>query len=106
MPQLWLTYQELADELACDGDQVRATASRHGWTRKRSGDGLTRVLLPHDLMYAYFASVTARSRGLKEHTDVMAAVLRATIARTASPGLTGLVRGSKPDQSVVGAAVS
>lgn len=56
MPQLWLTYQELGDELGCAPAEARQTAIGQSWTRKHSSDGNTRVLMPLDLMRRYFAA--------------------------------------------------
>ncbi len=56
MPQVWLTYQEMGDELGCDAFEARETAAARSWTRKRSRDGMTRVLLPQEMLQAYFTS--------------------------------------------------
>lgn len=56
MPQLWLTYQEIGDELGCDAVAARDAAIARAWTRKHSRDGQTRVLMPADLMQAYFVA--------------------------------------------------
>ena len=61
MPQLWLTYGELAGELGCDVEQARSVSISAGWTRKHSGDGFTRVMMPPDMMASFF--VKAASRG-------------------------------------------
>lgn len=57
VPQLWLTYTELADALDCTPTEARSAVIRKAWTRKHSSDGLTRVLMPPDAMLAYFRGV-------------------------------------------------
>jgi hypothetical protein len=50
MPQIWMTYREIADLLGCDPDEARAHAIHRSLDRKKSRDGLTRVKL--DLEWA------------------------------------------------------
>ncbi|HLH94783.1 MAG TPA: hypothetical protein VKW08_06660 [Xanthobacteraceae bacterium] len=45
MPQIWLTYAELADMIGCDPVQARATASMLPLDRRRCHDGQTRAKL-------------------------------------------------------------
>ena len=56
MPQLWLTYDEMAEELGCQPAEAREAAIARAMTRKHSSDGFTRVLMPPDLMHAYFVA--------------------------------------------------
>ena len=50
MPQIWMTYDEIADLLGCEPDQARAQSFHRSLDRKKSRDGLTRVKL--DLEWA------------------------------------------------------
>jgi hypothetical protein len=50
MPQLWMTYQEIADEWDMSADEVRDHVRDHGWKVKKSRDGLSRAQLPEALM--------------------------------------------------------
>ncbi len=77
MPQLWLTYQEMADEFGRDVSAVREAVHVSGWTRKRSRDGLTRVLMPAATMQAYFANAAQRTATLDVQADAMVTHLRA-----------------------------
>lgn len=45
MPQIWMTYSEVAALLGCDGDRARIQAMQRSLDRKKSRDGLTRVKL-------------------------------------------------------------
>jgi hypothetical protein len=59
MPQLWLTFEEIADLLHCDSTGARHRVIAEQWERRRYNDGVTRVQLPpevaHDYMLAYAA---------------------------------------------------
>ncbi len=82
MPQLWLTYQELADELSCTPDEARSVALDQDWTRKRSRDGYSRVLLPRDLMHAYFAGAAKRNATVDAEADTMIGLLRSVLPQS------------------------
>jgi hypothetical protein len=45
MPQIWMTYPELAILLECDGYEARNRAVEQNLDRKKSRDGHTRVKL-------------------------------------------------------------
>ena len=45
MPQIWMTYSELAILLECDGNEARNRAVEQNLDRKKSRDGHTRVKL-------------------------------------------------------------
>ena len=70
MPQIWMTYDEIAGLLGCDASQARAHAAKHSLDRKKSRDGLTRVKLDQDCV-AFFI---ARIRGAD--TDLDRAILQ------------------------------
>jgi hypothetical protein len=57
VPQVWLTYEELAEMFTLDAETVRSEVIAHGWPRRRCSDALTRVKLPpaaaHEFMVAY-----------------------------------------------------
>lgn len=45
MPQVWVTYEELADLFACEPADARLLASRQGLERLSGRDGRTRTKL-------------------------------------------------------------
>lgn len=45
MPQIWLSYPELAAFLGCALEDARPAAIDEGWSRRQCSDGLTRVKL-------------------------------------------------------------
>lgn len=57
MPQIWMTYGELAALLGCETDDARNQAVQRSLDRKKSRDGLTRVKLDVLLMAKFFAAV-------------------------------------------------
>ena len=79
MPQLWLTYEELADQLSCTPEEARSVALDRSWSRKRSRDGHSRVLLPRDLMRAYIAKAARHWSAVDEQADVMTDRLRSVL---------------------------
>ena len=69
MPQIWMTYGEIAGLLGCDESQARAHAAARSLDRKKSRDGFTRVKLDPHCMALFFA----RIRG--PHADLDRAIL-------------------------------
>ena len=55
MPQIWLTYSELATELSCDKTSARERAIARAWDRRRCSDGQTRVKLHPQLASDFLA---------------------------------------------------
>ena len=53
MPQIWLTYDELAALMNCDAAGARRAAMTIGLDRRRSRDGQTRAKLTPPLMDAF-----------------------------------------------------
>jgi hypothetical protein len=59
MPQIWMTYDEIAALLGCSADAARAQAVYRSLDRKKSRDGLTRVKLDSDWIAHFIAAVRA-----------------------------------------------
>jgi hypothetical protein len=57
MPQIWMTYDELAALLGCETDDARIQVVERSLDRKKSRDGLTRVKLDVRWMAKFFAAV-------------------------------------------------
>jgi hypothetical protein len=57
MPQIWMTYSEIASLLGCEIADVRIQASQRSLDRKKSRDGLTRVKLDLLWMARFYAIV-------------------------------------------------
>lgn len=57
MPQIWMTYGELAALLGCEPNDARIQAAQRSLDRKKSRDGFTRVKLDVLLMAKFFAAV-------------------------------------------------
>lgn len=54
MPQIWLTYDELAAWLNCGRAEARAAVITIGLDRRKSRDGQTRAKLTQPLAEAFF----------------------------------------------------
>ena len=57
MPQIWMTYEELAEILGCDTETARATTIQRALDRKKSRDGLTRAKLDSELTAKFVAAI-------------------------------------------------
>ena len=57
MPQIWMTYGEIADLLGCTAEAARAQAMIRSLDRKSSRDGLTRVKLDSDWTAHFVAAI-------------------------------------------------
>lgn len=79
--QLWLTYHEIADHLDCDAEQARAITSSKGWPRKHSSDGMTRIMMPPDMMRSYFLNAVTHDAELNAQADAMVDRLRRMLAQ-------------------------
>jgi hypothetical protein len=53
VPQIWMTYEELAGLMGCDRAQARSAAAAIGLDRRRSRDGQTRAKLTPALSAAF-----------------------------------------------------
>jgi hypothetical protein len=66
MPQIWMTYGEIAGLLGCNADEARAQAIFRSLDRKKSRDGLTRVKLDLHWAAKFFAAVRDGDRDLDQ----------------------------------------
>ena len=62
MPQLWLTFEEIADLFFCDPASARRRVIANQWERRRYGDGLTRALLPSEFAHEFMLRCSGRYR--------------------------------------------
>jgi hypothetical protein len=84
MAQLWLTDQELGDELGCAASAARAAAISNGWARKKSQDGYSRTLLPQKMMIAFILKAAQQFVDSGVRVDHMIAMLRSIADKSAS----------------------
>ncbi len=66
MPQIWMTYDEIAGLLGCSADAARAKAVYRWLDRKKSRDGLTRVKLDTEWTAHFVAAIRETDPGLDE----------------------------------------
>ena len=84
VPQIWLTYEELAALIACDTTQARAAASAIGLDRRKSRDGTTRAKLTPALTTAFLDGMLQQR--LEQEMAACAGDLRAMRERMAERG--------------------
>ncbi|QPF83036.1 hypothetical protein IC762_25310 [Bradyrhizobium genosp. L] len=98
MPQIWMTYREIADMLGCDEEIARAATMQRTLDRKRSRDGLTRVKLDSELTARFIAAIRDADesldqavRALRNMHQTMSRIDRTTIGHAHDhPGMTAL----------------
>jgi len=57
MPQIWMTYDEIADLLGCDAEAARAMVIHRSLDRRKSRDGFTRTKLDLDWTARFIAAI-------------------------------------------------
>lgn len=83
MPQIWLSYPELAAFLGCRADDARPAAIEEGWSRRRCRDGLTRVKLTPADAERYMRSCAEASTQINQQVASLRAIL--SEARSGDP---------------------
>lgn len=81
MPQIWMTYDELATLCECTSSEARLRAIHLTLDRRKSRDGATRVKLDLALTARFFASIRESDFDL----DRAIAALQATHRQMAEP---------------------
>lgn len=69
MPQIWMTYQELADMLDCEVQDVRLHVHRECLDRKLSRDGKTRIKLDGPLIALFLERLRALHGAIATNED-------------------------------------
>lgn len=75
MPQIWLSYPELAAFLGCAAEDARPVAIGREWSRRRCRDGLTRVKLTPADAERYMLSCVEASTRIDRQVDALRAIL-------------------------------
>ena len=66
MPQIWMTYDELATLSGCSAAEARVLALHLSLDRRKSRDGNTRVKLDFGLMNRFFETIREGEFGLDD----------------------------------------
>ncbi|QQO35923.1 hypothetical protein JJC00_10280 [Bradyrhizobium diazoefficiens] len=66
MPQIWMTYEELATLSGCTAAEARVQALHLSLDRRKSRDGNTRVKLDVALMARFFETIREGEFGLDD----------------------------------------
>lgn len=69
MPQIWMTYQEIATLLDCDIEQAQSKVEHRLLDRRKSRDGRTRVKLDPVWTARFYTSIGASDQGLNHAID-------------------------------------
>lgn len=75
MPQIWLSYPELAAFLGCALDDARPAAIDEGWSRRQCSDGVTRVKLRPADAESYMRSCAEASTQIDGQVVSLRAIL-------------------------------
>jgi hypothetical protein len=81
VPQIWLTYDELAALMNCDATGARGAAVAIGLDRRKSRDGQTRAKLTPPLAAAFLQGILRQ--GFEQEMAACAGDLRAMHERMA-----------------------
>ena len=68
MPQIWMTYDEIADLIGGDAHEARRHSIDQYLDRKKSRDGQTRVKLDQALVTMFVAKIRATDSALDDAT--------------------------------------
>lgn len=73
MPQIWMTYDELATLCECTSSEARSRTIHLSLDRRKSRDGATRVKLDLALTAKFFASIRASDVDLDRAIEALQA---------------------------------
>jgi hypothetical protein len=96
MPQIWLSYEELAEHLGCAGPRAANHAVSAHWPRRRCSDGLIRTKLPPEEAAIFVRDYAARLRP-QAQADLLVSALE-TMLRAAQHSQAGREAWSAPLQ--------
>ncbi len=66
MPQIWMTYAEIADMLGCDAETARSVTIQRSLDRKKSRDGMTRAKLDPELTARFVDAIRNADAAIDE----------------------------------------
>ena len=69
MPQIWMTYHEIATLLDCDIEQAQLEVARRMLDRRKSRDGRTRVKLDQVWTARFYITIGASNQDLDRAID-------------------------------------
>lgn len=96
MPQIWLTYQEMADAFGTTPAQAREGAIGGGLRRVKGHDGVAHVLLTPVLAQQYLTGLLAQAGGEGSHPGHMVVSLRVALQGLESDVQPQVNRTSRP----------
>jgi len=96
MPQIWMTYDEIAGLLGCVPDEARAQTIHRSLDRKKSRDGLTRVKLDLDWTARLVAAIRDADPALDQAIHDLR-VMAGKMARDGEQFVTGKAIAHQPE---------
>jgi hypothetical protein len=76
VPQIWLTFEEIADLFYCDTAGARRRVIANQWERRRYSDGVSRALLPPEAAHEFMLRHKSEHESVHEFDAAMAALRR------------------------------
>ena len=76
MPQIWLTFEEIADLFYCDTAGARRRVIANQWERRRYSDGVTLALLPSEVAHEFMLRFKKKHESVHEFDAAMATLCR------------------------------
>jgi hypothetical protein len=76
VPQIWLTFEEIADLFYCDTAGARRRVIANQWERRRYSDGVSRALLPPEVAHEFMLRHKSKHESVHEFDAAMAALRR------------------------------
>lgn len=86
MPQIWMTYREIADMLDTDTDAARAETIRRSLDRRKSRDGSTRAKLDFELTARFVAAIRDADPALDQAIHDLR-TMGSAMSRSGRPGI-------------------
>ena len=95
MPNVLLTFEEIADLFHCDSAGARSLVIQNQWERRRWADGLPRVQVPPEVAHQFMLHYAAKFEHPPAH-ERDAAVISATVG---SGGCSAIPKKSQAESS-------
>jgi hypothetical protein len=86
MPNVLLTFEEIADLFDCDAAAARSLVIQNQWERRRWSDGLPRVQVPPEVAHQFMLHYAAKFENLPTRECDAIAILGASSPMCVAPG--------------------
>jgi hypothetical protein len=86
MPNLLLTFEEIADLFHCDAAAAHSLVIENQWERRRWADGLPRVQVPPEVAHQFMLNYAAEFKHLPPARECDAAMISGAVVSTGAIG--------------------